>query len=177
MQRGRRFVAGQRDVAGQEVVAEVFTPQEFQVHGQEGGVVDPVEMTQLVVEFEAVQQCRAAFDEEDVVGEQVAVAVNDVVLVDPAREQMPPAGDVLRGKTFDTVDDFPRHTGNRGELVQFLEVGPPTLVHRAGLALGADQRAALGPLWNSASTAATASSRLSADSPGPVPVTRNASRS
>ena len=74
-------------VAFEEVVAKVFAAQELEIHREEGGVVDAVDVAKFVVELQAVEQRRLAPDPENVVGEQIAVAVDDASFLDAAREQ------------------------------------------------------------------------------------------
>ena len=54
-----------------------MTTEPFQVHGQEGDVVEAVDVAQAVVELQAVQRPGPVVEAEDVVGDQVAVAVDD----------------------------------------------------------------------------------------------------
>ena len=72
-------------VALEEVVTKVFAAQELQVHREEGGVVDAVDVAKFVVELQAVEQRRFALPAEDIVGEQIAVAVDDEPFFDAAR--------------------------------------------------------------------------------------------
>ena len=58
-------------------LGQLGAAEPFQVHGEEGGVVEAVDVAQPVVELQAVQHARAVVEAEDVVGEQVAVAVDD----------------------------------------------------------------------------------------------------
>lgn len=59
LESGRRLIIGQSAVLVQEVIAEILVAQELQVHRQKRGVVDAVDIPQLVVELEAVQQRRS----------------------------------------------------------------------------------------------------------------------
>ena len=86
-QRGRGVVAGQPGVLLQEEPSEVGAAEEFEIHRQERGIVDDVDVAQPVVEFQAVQQRRAVVEAEDVIGQQVGVAVDDLVLGDAPGEQ------------------------------------------------------------------------------------------
>ena len=78
-QPGRRRVRGELGVAVQEGLGEAGVAEVFEVHGEERGVVEPVDVPEVVVEVQAVQQARTVVEAVDVVGEQVAVAVDDPV--------------------------------------------------------------------------------------------------
>lgn len=62
------------------------------VHGQEGGVVEDVQPAQPVVELQAVERSGPVVEAEDVVGDQIGVAVDDVPVGDPRGEQRRPSG-------------------------------------------------------------------------------------
>ena len=75
--RDSRRVAGELHVPVEERSGEPGGAEPFQVHGQEGGIVEAVDVPQPIVELQAVQHAWPVGQAEDVVGEQVAVAVAD----------------------------------------------------------------------------------------------------
>ena len=91
-------------VGGEEVVGEVGTPEAFEVHGQEGHVGEAVAQPQRGVELEAVEHPGPVREAEDVVGQQVAVAVAGPALGHPAREQRRSPDEVALGEAVDGAD-------------------------------------------------------------------------
>ena len=88
-------------VAFEEVVAQVFAAEELQIHRKEGRVIDAVDVAKFVVELQAVEQRRFAANPENVVGEQIAVAVDDASFLDAAREKGFAARNEFGGKALD----------------------------------------------------------------------------
>ena len=79
-QTGWAGIAGELDEAVDELAGQLGGTQTFQVHGQDGGVVDAVDRPEVVVELEAVEDAGAVAQAEDVLGEQIAVSVTDVAI-------------------------------------------------------------------------------------------------
>ena len=105
LERRRRRVAAEPAVTLQEVVGELPSIEELQIHCQEGGVVDDVQMAQGIVELEAVQDLHLAVRQaEDVVCEQVAMAVDDASILDARGEKNRPPCDELRGQVFEVTN-------------------------------------------------------------------------
>ena len=82
LQRAGRRVAGVPTVLVEEEVAEILSPQELEVHREERGVIDSVDVAQIVVELQAVKYRQSLRRTEDVVGQQVSVPVDDAALGD-----------------------------------------------------------------------------------------------
>jgi len=68
-QRRGSGVTGELAVVGHELVGQFRGAEPFQVHREEGHVVEHVDVAQVVVELQAVQHPRAVVEAEDVVGE------------------------------------------------------------------------------------------------------------
>ncbi len=84
---GRRRVAAVLAVRGEEECRRLRGTELFQVHGEEGGIVEAVDVAQPVVEIQTVEHAWAVVEAEDVVGEQVAVPVHHPPLFDAHVEQ------------------------------------------------------------------------------------------
>src|SRR6476659_4391794 len=97
-QRTRCVVTGRPAVRVEEVVTEVLSAEELQVHREKCRVVDPVDITQPVVELETIKEDRSLRQTEDVLAQQVTVTVNDTTVRDPPGEQFSSAGYVLLGQ-------------------------------------------------------------------------------
>ena len=93
-ERRRRQVTGELGVPVGEPPGQVGGAEPLQVHGQAGGVVQAVEPAEPVIEVEAVEDPRPVVQAVDVVGEQIAVAVDDAPVADPGRAA---AGRARRG--------------------------------------------------------------------------------
>jgi hypothetical protein len=78
-QPGRRRVGRELGVAIEEGLGGAGVAEVFEVHGQERRVVEPVDVPEVVVEVQAVQEAGSVVEAVDVVGEQVAVAVDDPI--------------------------------------------------------------------------------------------------
>ena len=87
--RGR--VGGELDVGLEEALGELGRAEPLEVHGQEGDVVQHVDVAQPVVELEAVEHPGSVGEAEDVLGEEVPVPVDDRARGDPVGEQAAPA--------------------------------------------------------------------------------------
>ncbi len=99
---GRRSgVARVLAVGGEEGGRRLRRAELFQVHGEEGGVVQTVDVPQTVVELQAVQDAGSVVEAEDVLGEQVAVAVDHAPLLDPRIEQPLAPGEVAAHEPLD----------------------------------------------------------------------------
>ena len=94
-QRSRCGIVGSTTVFIDKGVAKIGATEKIQVHGEERCVVDAVDIAQLVVELQAVQERRSFRDAEDVVGEQVAVSVEDASLAHTLVKEGGVTGDVL----------------------------------------------------------------------------------
>lgn len=77
----------------------------------------------MVVELETVQQDRPLRKAEDVVGDQIAMTVDDAPVGDTSRQQHPPAVDELHGETLEFIH---RLKGQHGSSVmaQLAQVFP-----------------------------------------------------
>lgn len=136
-QRFRRRIVGGASVVLEELRAEVAAPQEFQIHRQERGIVDAVDVAQSGVELQAVQQHRPVGLPEDVVGQQIGVAVDDAALGDPLGEQRLTPREEFADQPLDLIDDV---AGQQGwsVTVQFGQVVAPPLLDRRAAAVGVD---------------------------------------
>ena len=83
---------------------ELAGAEPFQVHGQERGVVEPVDPAQPVVELQAVQDPRPVLQAEDVLGQQVPVPVHDAATADPGIEQGRAPGEEPPGQPLHLID-------------------------------------------------------------------------
>lgn len=107
--RGLRVVVEER--RGQVGAAVVL-----EIHREEADVEQDVAPPQRAVELEAVEDARPIAETEHVLGDQVAITVEDPPVADALLEQLGPAGEVVVGEFTDL-----------GELVGD---GDPTDVHR-----------------------------------------------
>ena len=98
--------------------------QALQVHGEEGHVGEHVAAPQIVVERETVEDPGTVGQTEDVLGEQVAVAVADQATVDPLAKQVAATRDVPEGELADPFEvdgvDVPPGVG-----AHLVELGAP----------------------------------------------------
>ena len=138
----RSGIAGELEVVVQPVVGEVGPAEPLQVHGEEGHVVEAVEVAELVVELQAVQGARAVVEAEDVVGDQVAVAVDDPRVGAPVGEQRAAAGQEPGGQPVDRVDHLPRE--HRARCPHLLDVRRPPAAERVAAPLRGHVGAAAG---------------------------------
>jgi hypothetical protein len=90
------------------------------VHAEECGVGEHVGVAQPIVERKAVKEARAVGEAEDVVAQQVAVAVADPALVDALRQQPAPALEVAHRQLGDPAtlpgrQEVPSHIVDLGQ--------------------------------------------------------------
>ena len=111
-QGGRCRVAGVLAVLGEEERRGLRGAELFQVHGEEGGVVEAVDVAEAVVELQAVQDAGAVVEAEDVLGEQVAVAVDHPPLLDRVSNRLLAAGEIAAHQPLDLL-----HAVGRGAVV------------------------------------------------------------
>ena len=97
-------------------------PVRLEVHREEGDVAQHVAVPQPVVEGQAVEHPRAVGQAEDVVGEEVAVAVAHPALGDAPLQQGAPAPQVRPGQGARALDALAGHDLGRDarELVEAL---------------------------------------------------------
>ena len=79
----------------EECFSEVATPQVLEIHRQEADVVENVTPPQTVVELESIEDPWPVVETEDVLGEKIAVTVDDATPRDPLHQQAAPAIQVL----------------------------------------------------------------------------------
>jgi hypothetical protein len=142
----RRRVPGIVRVDGHELFRQRRGTEPLQVHGQERGVVKPVQPAEPVIEVQAVQDPRPVIKAEDVVGEQVTVPVGDAAIPDPRIEQRRPPGQEPQGQPLRLLDDrwVERLARRQPRLDRpgLLDVVRPAAVQRVPAALLGDLRAA-----------------------------------
>ena len=142
----RRRVPGIVCVGGHELFRQRQGTEPLQVHGQERGVVKPVQPAEPVIEVQAVQDPRPVIKAEDVVGEQVTVPVDDAAIPDPRIEQRRPPGQEPQGQPLRLLDDrgVERLARRQPRLDRpgLLDVVRPAAVQRVPAALLGDLRAA-----------------------------------
>ena len=129
----RSGVPGELDVVVQPVVGEVGPAEPLQVHGEERHVVEAVDVAELVVELQAVQGARAVVEAEDVVGDEVAVAVDDPPVGAPVGEQRTAAGQEPGGQPVHRVDRLRRRQAALRPYL--LDVRRPPAAERVAAAL------------------------------------------
>ena len=107
-------------------------------------------MAQAVVELEAVQNLHLPIGQaEDVVGEQVTVAVDDASVFDACGEENRPPGDELRGQVFEVTNLVGgQHAAD--ESFQLGDVLLPQFADGTHLALLVDGAAAIGSVVRTA---------------------------
>jgi len=146
-----RRVASKLCVPVQEPGTQLRGAAVLQVHSQESGVIEPVEVAQPIVELQAVQHPRAIIRDEDVSSEQVAVAIDDAPGALPGGQQRrSPVEETYRPALEFGHQRVVQH--GSGEPPQLLEaVGPPGAetvgppgAQRLPPALGGDLRIASG---------------------------------
>jgi hypothetical protein len=88
VQQATRHIVARRPLVGiDERFSQVGRAEMLEVHDQEREVVDHVDVAELVVELDAVQHPWPVVEQEDVVGQQVAMAVADPSVRDPVVEE------------------------------------------------------------------------------------------
>ncbi len=90
----RGVVPGDALVGLGEGLRQVGPPQRFEIHRQKRHVGQLVAVAQTRIEFETVEDPRTIGQAEDVLGQEIPVAVDDVASRDAPRQQLGPAGDV-----------------------------------------------------------------------------------
>lgn len=115
--------------------------QAFEVHREEGSVVEPVDVPETVVEVEAVEDARPVVEAEDVVGDQVPVAVDDPVRA-PGEQRAAPVEEAER----EPPDGIELGAGQRRVPVRLhlVEVAPPPLPQGVAAAFRGDDRRPVG---------------------------------
>ena len=103
----------------EQPVGEVAAPESLEIHRQERDVGEHVAESELVVEFEAIQEPRAIVQAEHVLGEQIAVAVADAGVGDALTEQRLASGQVAPPVIVDARQQrrVQLRAGERGQLV------------------------------------------------------------
>ena len=143
-QRRRGGIAGELGVPVQKHLGQPGRAEPFQVHGQKGHVVKTVEEAEPFVELQAVQNPRPVVQAEDVLGEQVTVAVHDAALADAGREQRFAAVEETQREPFDLGDDLGVENRIR-ERANLIEARAPARPQRLRSSLLIDLRAVRGP--------------------------------
>ena len=115
-QRSRVVLAGELPVVGQpQERGEVGRAQALEVHREERDVGEHVAVAQPVVELDAVEDAWPVGEAEDVVREQVAVAVAHEAIVNPLVEERPAPAQVGAAERLDLVDQVGvEHAGRHG---------------------------------------------------------------
>jgi hypothetical protein len=138
-QRARCGVTAEFGIPVEERSGRRHGAEVLDVHGQESGVVQHVDVAQPIVELDAVEHAGAVVEAEDVVGEQVRVPVDDVPGGDPIVEQRFTTGQEVVGQPF----DLRRHAGVQHaamEWSQLVEGGVPPPEQSVARSLGGDLR-------------------------------------
>src|SRR5207342_2228779 len=89
-ERGWIGFGGELAVPRHELGTEVGGADSLEVHGEKAHVGEHVAVAELVVELDAVEDARTVIKAEDLVGEQVAVAVDHFGIGDPMVEEGSP---------------------------------------------------------------------------------------
>src|SRR6476661_905881 len=95
-----RRVAGISAVRIEVEGGEILSAQKLDVHRQERCVINRVDVAQLVIEFQAVKYRQFFRCTEDIVCQQISVAVNDVMVGEALCEQRATTRHELGGKTL-----------------------------------------------------------------------------
>ena len=132
-QRGRGGVAGERGVRIEPRRRQLGPPEPLEVHGEEGGVVEPVGEAQPVVELQAVEHARPVVEAEHVVRDEVAVAVDDAVVRAPLGDQRGAARQEPPGEPLDRGDQV---RGEHARRAHLRDEGRPAPQHGVAAALG-----------------------------------------
>jgi hypothetical protein len=138
-ERGRRRVAGQLGVPAEERSPQLRRPEALEVHRQERGVVEPVDVPEPVVELQAVQRPGPVVEAEHVVGHQVAVPVDRAAGGDPMVEERASSGQEPQGEPLDLVHEH-RVQGGVEVGADLLEAGLPAGAEHRQRGLGVDLR-------------------------------------
>ena len=94
-ERDREGMPGELGVRTRKLLTGFRGPEALQIHHQERHVVDDVNVTQAVVELDAIEDARAVVETVDVGGLQISVSIAREPCLNPACEQVCPAGNEL----------------------------------------------------------------------------------
>lgn len=122
---GRRCgVTGVFAVLGKEECRGLGRTERLEVHGQERGVIETVDVPECVVELQAVEDPRSVAQAEDVVGEKVTVPIEHSPLFDAETEQRLAPREIAADQPFDLPGLVPGRTLGRQD-VDLRETGLP----------------------------------------------------
>ncbi len=138
LQPGWRRVAGISAVRIEVEGGEILPAQKLDVHRQERSVINRVDVAQLVIEFQAVKYRQFLRCTEDIVRQQISVAVNDVMVGEALCEQRTTTRNELGGKTLYLANGRMRDHGVWIAL-QLLEVLLPASSDRTDRCLSFDR--------------------------------------
>src|SRR4029079_9420779 len=85
---------------------EIRPSEMFEIHCQEGHIVDDIAPPQAVVELEAVEDPRTLIEAKNVVCKEIAVAVDDASIRDPIAQERTAAVDVSMGEASNIADEL-----------------------------------------------------------------------
>ena len=105
-ERGWIGFGGELAVPRHEPGTEVGCADSLEVHGKKAHVGEHIAVAELVVELDAVEDARTVIEAEDVVGEQVAVAVDHFAVGDPMFEEGCPAVEVATNEVTHPLLDI-----------------------------------------------------------------------
>ena len=104
-QRCRCGITGILGVPADELFRQLRSAEPLQIHGQEGGVVKPVHPAQPVIEVQAVKNPRPVIQAEDVIGEQIAMPIDDAPGLGSCGKERVPLGQEPIRQVLGLVDD------------------------------------------------------------------------
>ena len=104
LERRRPDVGRRLPVVVEEPLGQVGPAEVLEVHGEERGVGQAVAEPERVVELDAVEDAGPVVEAEDVVGEEVAVAVDGPPVGDPLLEQRAATVEEPIGEPLDRLD-------------------------------------------------------------------------
>ena len=113
--------------------SQVGATEAFEVHREEADVIQHISPPQPVVELEAIEHTRAVIEAVGVVGEEVAVAVDDATTCDAILQQRVASLDVPMGEDTDLVEGLGVEWG-RHEDSHLSQILLPELRQRVGRA-------------------------------------------
>ena len=142
-ERGWIGFGGELAVPRHEPGTEVGCADSLEVHGKKAHVSEHIAVAELVVELDAVEDARTVIEAEDVVGEQVAVAVDHFAVGDPMFEEGCPAVEVATRELLHALLDLRVQHGAHVRLHR-LERGLPLRPHRVDAAGPLDLECPLG---------------------------------
>ena len=88
----------------EEGQGQVEPAEPVEIHSEEGRVVDDVPPTQPIVELQPVKHTGSIIETEDVLGEEIAVPVDDPACRDALGEQGGPAREIAIRELLDARD-------------------------------------------------------------------------